>query len=207
MKKIAFFLAALLSCQFIFAQEFKFGPVVGVSTSAIKPAELTNLKELGIRTQESQLGYKVGMFARIPMGSMYLQPSVLLRTGTSTYSFDDLTSPSGIQFRDENYLNFDIPAVIGAKLLFLRLHAGPVASVRLNTDSKIFNKADGYERTFDRVNWGLMLGTGVDIWKFALDINYQMPIASGQDGVRFNGQEYTLNSEKGQLAVSLGFDF
>lgn len=198
-------MVALMACQLIIAQnEFKFGPVIGVNTTSIKPADLTDLEGLKIRAQEGQLGYRVGMFARIPMGNLYLQPSLILRTATAQYTFEDLGSPNNIQFKDENYLNFDVPAVLGAKLLFLRLHAGPVASIRLNTNSKAFDR-DGYERTFDRVNWGLQLGTGVDIWKFALDVNYQMPIVAGQDGVRVNGQDYVLNSEKGQLMISLGF--
>ena len=58
MKKIAFFLAALISCQLMFAQnEFKFGPVIGVNTTSIKPGELTDLQELGIRAQEGELGW------------------------------------------------------------------------------------------------------------------------------------------------------
>ncbi|GEM_PF-2273924 len=208
MKKIAFFLAALLSFQLSFGQnEFKIGPVIGINTTSIKPGDLTDLQALGIRTQESQIGYKVGLFARIPLGGLYLQPSVLLRTSSATYSFEDLSNPGQIQFKDENYLNFDVPAVVGAKLLFLRLHAGPVASIRMNTNSKVFDQREGYERTFDRVNWGLMLGTGVDLWKFVVDVNYQMPIVSGQDGVRFNGTDYVLNSEKGQLSVTLGYSF
>lgn len=202
MKRILFLFVTILSCQLLMAQnEFKFGPVIGVNTSSVEPSGITD-----IDSWQDQLGYRVGLFARIPMGAAYLQPSLILRTSGAEYQITDLGQPGNIEFLDENYLNFDIPAVVGAKLLFLRLHAGPVASIRLNTNSKLFDE-EGYERTFDRVHWGLMLGTGVDIWKFALDVNYQMPIVNSTDGLRVNGQEYGLNSQKGQLVFTLGYDF
>lgn len=209
MKNLLCLFLALGSFMFAHSQctTFKFGPRIGFNTTAVALQDLSQLETYNILDKDAQMGFRVGLFARIPLGPIYLQPEALLRTASATYSVQDITRPGDLQFRDEDNLNIDLPALIGTKLLFLRVHAGPVASVRVNTRSDFFAE-DGFERTFDRVNWAAQFGAGIDLWKLALDVNWQAPISSGGvDGITVAGTNYQLNKDKGQLIMSLGYSF
>ena len=89
------------------------------------------------------------------------------------YEITDFGNPGTLDLiKSENYQYLDIPLIIGLKAGPVRLGAGPVGHVFIDSSSELFD-IDGYEQKFDEMTWGWQGGIGFDIWNIHLDIKYE----------------------------------
>ncbi len=100
------------------------------------------------------------------------------------------------------------PVLVGFKIinndnLNLRILAGPAASFIVSKSIEESGGIDGHIKTADlnSVNWNIQAGAGVDLWKFTLDIRYQI----GLNQLIKEVQNYDFNSHNNVWVVSLGF--
>ncbi|RMG17728.1 MAG: PorT family protein [Bacteroidetes bacterium] len=204
----------LISCLGLqlFAQKgFQIGPRIGISTSSIQAGDLlvkdaATLDSLKISAENATVGIRLGLVSRISFNEhIYLQPELILRTSKAEYRWNDL-SKGEVRFAEENSLFFDIPVMAGARFGFFRIQAGPMASLHLNTKSDLTD-IHGYDRLFNKVEWGLQGGVGFDIWKFILDLNYQLNISEAENGITIGNQSFNLNDEQAKFILGIGFLF
>lgn len=132
-------------------------------------------------------GWQGGAFVRIG-DKWHIQPEVYftLKQGELTYDLMDVAGGSTQSIKQNIKLNtIDIPVLVGWKFLDpplfnLRLQAGPVASVVSSASFNITQNGadvpspDGFEESFNDINWGLQLGAGVDFLVFTVDLRYEM---------------------------------
>ena len=95
---------------------------------------------------------------------------------------------------------------MGIKLGPLRLGAGPVAHVHLNSNSELFD-FDGFDQKFKELTWGYQAGIGLDLWKLVLDFRYEGNFNKYGDHLVFFGNTYAFDDNPGQLVASVGFAF
>jgi hypothetical protein len=199
MKKSFLLIAMLLMLSSsMFAQDLDLGVKVGFQTP-----------NLSYQKADIKSGFQnhltFGLFGRIELGMLYVQPEVLYFKTQNIFSLDmantseGWTSPSGQVTFTLNEANLQVPILVGAKVLdlgvmTLRAQAGPTANFTLKSTT-LFDKEftlinnQGEEHTvgdeddpqvFDTksIAWGMQAGIGADfLGKITLDINYNFALS------------------------------
>ena len=88
MKKILLFVSILAFSANISAQDFSWGPKLSLSSPSLK---LKDVKELGtvdefvalLEERDAKLGYQIGVFARVSLLGIYVQPEVLFSNSST----------------------------------------------------------------------------------------------------------------------------
>lgn len=159
-----------------------------------------NVKE----SLDSRTGFVFGVWGRVGQ-KVFLQPEVLVASRGGEVEIQ----PSGggnSQFVDIKYTNLDIPVLIGFRpVKFLRVMAGPVATLKLNEDKKLRDALGDYTSNtgdiFKNATYGYQVGVGVNLLGFELDlrkdgslsdININQFAGDPQFSQRANGWQLTL---------------
>ncbi len=193
MKKLVFTAVLLLSLSFSSQAQFHLGVMAGYNSSLT----LSNIGDVANGSynmtnvgNEIWNDFHAGVFARIPLGKMiYLQPEVLYSIQKKNFKLGipDLLS-AGKSITVDRFANFstvDVPILVGAKLLDLKIvnlraFAGPMLRFDAGSSLSFQNVTGG---TFDtstlknevqKANLGLEAGLGIDVLMFALDFRYNL---------------------------------
>lgn len=144
----------------------------GISNTRIKVSDIKQALKTG-----SNNGYMVGVFARVNLGPIFVEPAL-------NYSHKESEVQNSSDKSKLKYNSFDIPVMVGLHVLDLpviklRAYLGPVASF---AGKLKWNKADfGNIIDNDKVMWNGKLGVGVDVWKLTFDIDYEKGLKKFQN--------------------------
>ena len=197
MKKSFLLIAALLVFgSSVFAQDLDLGIKVGYQTPKL------SYKQADIKAGfQNHLTF--GLFGRVELGMLYVQPEVMYFKTQNIFSLDMAnTSQSWIPEETVtftlNEANIQVPVLVGIKFLdlgvaTLRAQVGPTANFTLASTTlfdktfKLINDETGEEVTLDEnkevfdtktIAWGMQAGLGADILgKITLDINYNFGLS------------------------------
>ena len=182
----------------VFAQDLDLGVKIGYQTPKL------SYKQAEIKSS-FQNHMTFGIFGRVELGMLYVQPEILYFKTDNIFSLDmantseGWTSPSGQVTFTLNEANLQIPVLVGVRFLdlgvaTLRAQAGPTANFTLGSTT-LFDKEftlvnnDGDEHTVGDVDdpevfdtktiaWGMQAGIGADILgKITVDINYNFGLS------------------------------
>jgi hypothetical protein len=189
-------LLPFLIFQFLFfslqAQEFSIGPKLGISQGNV------SVNGEGFVSGDEKFGYHLGAFVRMGGHSIFLQPEFLFtQTGGTIIQKSDALD----DVFDASFNRIDIPVMFGFKMLrFLRLQAGPIASILL--DYKI---VDAFQNTanvdYSSSTLGYQTGIGFDIGNFILDFKYESSLSKISKSVA----GFETDQRQNQLIFSAGF--
>jgi hypothetical protein len=210
MKRIYTLLALLLFSGMIYAQEpVAFGIKVGMNLASLPTTNTDSI--VSSVTTKSMYGYQVGLFLRITVKKIILQPEIYfsLKGGDVTYDLvpDSASFVNSITKKVKLY-NVDIPIMLGYSfvdnpLFKFRALAGPVASINLDKTIDINTSgihADLGKTDLNTVMWYLQAGVGIDFWKFTLDVRYEF----GLNELNKGSKEQTKSNS---FMVSMGLKF
>jgi len=206
MKKIilALVLFLILATGTSYGQlNIKIGPKVGFNASQLH----TNLDSI---SSQFKSGFQFGIFVRLGK-KVYLQPELYYTTEGGVFK----SNASSINQWEQNIKlgSLDVPVLIGvsfinSELLNVRILAGPVASFIVNKKiSETGVTGPIQDANIKNVNWYIQAGAGVDIWKFTLDVRYQIGLNKMISDVDFQNKTVNLNTSNNVWVVSLGFKF
>ena len=206
MKKIILALVLLLTVATgtSFGQlNIKIGPKVGFNASQLH----TNLDSI---SSQFKSGFQFGIFVRLGK-KVYLQPELYYTTEGGVFK----SNSSSIKQWEQNIKlgSLDVPVLIGvsfinSELLNVRILAGPLASFIVNKKiSETGVTGPIQDANIKNVNWYIQAGAGVDIWKFTLDVRYQIGLNKMISDVDFNSKTVNFNTSNNVWVVSLGFKF
>jgi len=206
MKKIILALVLLLTVATgtSFGQlNIKIGPKVGFNASQLH----TNLDSI---SSQFKSGFQFGIFVRLGK-KVYLQPELYYTTEGGVFK----SNSSSISQWEQNIKlgSLDVPVLIGvsfinSELLNVRILAGPLASFIVNKKiSETGVTGPVQDANIKNVNWYIQAGAGVDIWKFTLDVRYQIGLNKMISDVDFNSKTVNFNTSNNVWVVSLGFKF
>lgn len=195
----AVILCAVLSSTTLFAQKVDFGIKAGLAYNADAGA-IQSATETYENKGEGRIGWQAGLFSRIHLGGIYLQPEILYTSFDNEYVLQngsDLTITKN---------RIDVPLHLGVKFLgFAHLQAGPVFSYYL-TDT---NSRDIIHATQDEFNIGFQLGAGFQISQILVNARYEMGI--GKMGSSFleksTNTQYNTENRPNILNVTIGYLF
>jgi hypothetical protein len=189
-------LLPFLIFQFLFfplqAQEFSIGPKLGISQGNV------SVNGDGFVSGDEKFGYHLGAFVRMGGHSIFLQPEFLFtQTGGTIIQKSDVLD----DVFDASFNRIDIPVMFGFNMLrFLRLQAGPIASILL--DYKI---VDAFQNAvnvdYSSSTLGYQTGIGFDIGNFILDFKYESSLSKISKSVA----GFETDQRQNQLIFSAGF--
>jgi hypothetical protein len=213
----------------LFAQSpLNIGIKVGANISSDKLEEMYNNGQVIAKPEDMKAftGFVGGLFARLNLGKLYLQPELLfsMRGVDVTYRFNPIPLASG-QTEPEKLVDtkirvnsFDLPVMVGYKILELpfagnlRILGGPVFMFTASSNTtdafqEQVNKVreagtnpslKKVEDIFSTANVGFQVGAGIDITKLTFDARFELPITK-------LSKDLGLNTKIVQL--SLGWKF
>lgn len=210
MKKILFLLALSMLTTLAFSQ-VKFGVRGGFSTANVDGDEIDfpagGMDSLALGIGDLTGGYHFGFFLQARMKKFFIQPEVVFNSNKADFRLRDISESGGRNdVLTERYNYLDIPVMVGLKLGALRLQAGPVGHVYLDSKSDLL-RFDEYSQTFETISYGYQAGFGLDIWNIVLDIKYEGNFSDFDEHIRFNGEKINLSDTPSRWIFSLGVAF
>ncbi len=185
--------------------QLTFGPKIGYNTSKLS-TEISDIKT------ELRNSPQIGFFLR--MGKkIYLQPEInwLVQGGL----FDGFLGGDGEKFSQTIHLNtLRVPLLIGhrlinLKVISLRAHLGPAASIVVNKDIDTYEGKDYIEpikeSNLQDIIWSAQVGVSMDILMLMLDIRYNFGISKVIKDVDYNNEQYGFDSRANGFTVSLAW--
>jgi hypothetical protein len=196
------------------AQFLKLGIKAGASTTNINAPELNILDINGVQNlkmalKNAQYGIHGGLVIRIKIGNHFMiMPEVLLNSNKVSYSVIDINNSTlSDSILTEKYQYLDIPLLFGYKAGPLRVNAGPIGHLYLNSTSELLENIDGYEQKFEDLTLGWQAGVGLDLWKFTIDFRYEGNFSKFGDHIVFFGNEYAFDQSPSRFLISVGYIF
>ena len=142
MKKILIVVLAVFIAIPAFSQ-LKWGLKAGVSTTSItmdKAVQLTGQSSsyTVLALKSSKYGFQGGLFIRLTLFGVYVQPELLFASSENNYNVKNL-STSTITEVSQKINNLSIPVMVGFKLGPIRINAGPAASMAITSPKALVN--------------------------------------------------------------------
>jgi len=196
--------------------QIKFGIKAGVSTTSIsmdKAVQITGLA--GTYTvqalKNANFGYHGGLFVRLSLFGIYIQPEVLFASTENKYS---VTYPGVVDPKEvlQNLNNLSIPVMVGFKLGPIRLNAGPAATVALNTPKELITGAPDLQDLYNKMSFGYQAGLGFDLFKkLTFDVRYEGSLQKYQNQIeKITGttvNKVSLDNRPNAFLFSVGLMF
>ena len=219
MKKVFAILVVVLISIPAFSQ-IKFGLKAGVSTTSLSMPTIktvTSPASSGSNTYtvdaltNAKYGFHFGAFVRLTFFGVYIQPELLFSTRSNEYTVKDVTNPNvnvAAYVTKQNFNKLDLPVMVGFKLGPLRLNAGPVGSLLINSPKAIITNPD-FKNNYNRMTIGYQAGVGFDLFNFlTFDLRYEGSLKKYQNQIQnLTGTKFTLDDRPNAFLLSVGLMF
>jgi hypothetical protein len=205
MKKTFFYLILLLvSINSSFAQS-EFGIKVGMSTYDIPKDDIQNSSDLKLSIKSASYGFQAGVYGRLGILGINIQPEILFNSNTYTYKLSNLNNVDSLdQIRSTKYQNLDIPVMVMFTPAFFKLYAGPVGHYHINNISD-FKDKDNIKEVFKNLTYGYQLGAGITFSGLTFDVRYEGNISKSIKTFKIDGKTYDIDDSPSRVIFSLWF--
>jgi len=206
MKKIIIIILAVVLAAQLFSQ-VQFGLKAGVSTDFtftsldLSQASVDVVLE---KAKSAEWGFQGGAFMRASFAGLYIQPELLLATATNSLTYSGVVDGQPVdELLEQKFTKVNIPVLVGFKLAFLRVNAGPAASILINDPGELVDGA-----TYKKATFGYQAGLGLDLFKkMTIDLRYEGNLNQFGDEITIGGQNFVLDDRTGSLLVQVGIIF
>lgn len=220
MKRFALVISALLLFNIGNAQFLRFGLKGGVSSTKVRFSDKTienlstsqGVKDYIIEQGDAKMGYHFGLFARIQVLGVFIQPELLFTHSQGEVVLNDVTA-NQVFNEVQRFNKVDIPVIVGTKLGPFRIGVGPVASFMLSESDGLKDRFDALtsevvDNRFKKATFGYQVGVGVDILsKLTLDVRYEGNLSKLGEGITLGGTNYSFDQRNPQVVFSVGLFF
>jgi Outer membrane protein beta-barrel domain len=195
--------------------QIKFGIKAGVSTTNLNMPSLKTITSGNTAytidaISSAKYGFHGGVFLRLTLLGIYLQPELLLSTRTNEYTITNVTTGQSTAsfIASQKFNKLDIPVMLGFKLGPLRLNAGPAASLLINSPKDIITD-NNYKAMYSRMTFGYQAGVGFDLLKtLTFDIRYEGSLKKYQNQIEnLTGTKFNLDDRADAFLFSVGLMF
>lgn len=198
MKKLFVIVLVVLISIPAFSQ-IKMGLKAGVSTTnlsmeTLKTVTGPNSSYTVEALKNAKYGFHGGLFVRLTLLGIYVQPELLFSTRTNEYTVTKLGTTPVTSIVKQNFNKLDIPVMVGLKLGPIRVNAGPAASILINSPKDLIASPE-YKSMFSRMTVGYQAGVGLDVLKFlTIDFRYEGSLKKYQNQIQnLVGTKTTVN--------------
>jgi len=204
MKKIfVLFFVALISLPAI--SQIKFGIKAGAETTTVPTYDVSSGTSNITALQDASWGFHGGLFLRITLLGLYIQPEAVFATNTFDYN---VTTVTATELKSQTFNRLSIPVLVGFKLGPLRINAGPAAAIQIGSPEALVSDPN-FEDMYKGAIWGYQAGLGVDLFKrLTLDARYAGSLGEKfGDSVAIGSQNFKLDYGQSSFLLSLGIIF
>lgn len=185
--------------------QIKFGLKAGAATATVPTYDLTTGTNNIQALKDAAWGFHAGLFVRLSLLGIYLQPEAVFATNTYEYN---VTTVSGTDLMKQTFNKLEVPVLLGFKLGPIRLNAGPAAAIQIGSPKALIDDPN-FEEMYRGATFGYQAGIGVDLFKkLTLDARYGGSL-SGKfgDAVTIGGQTFQLDQRQPSFILSVGLMF
>ncbi len=212
MKKLLLGLTALLMVHMAEAQLFTLGLKAGVSSSRTQVEESFTVEgtQVTYNTGDATLGWHIGLFGRIKITKLYVQPEVLFSStgGEIEVTQGNVTTP---EIMDVDYNKLDVPVMVGFFVIKpLRIFVGPTFSYLISEDVEgPASLVSNVEQNYNSATVGYQAGIGLDISNLTVDLKYEGNLSKLGNSVTLPGtdEEFSTDLRNPQFILSVGYAF
>ncbi len=209
MKKIFLLVAAMMLAAPVFSQ-LNWGVKFGASTNNLAIDQSITTTGGGQilleQAKDASYGFHGGLFVRLSLLGIYIQPEILFATAENKISITDIGQTTA-EIRSQKFNKLDIPVLLGFKLGPLRINGGPAATIMLSSPKELFD-TQNYESLYKSATFGYQAGIGVDILKkLTLDLRYEGNLNQFGNELTIGSQTFELDQRSSAISLSLGLIF
>jgi hypothetical protein len=215
MKKLFAIILVILISLPAFSQ-FNFGLKAGVSTTSLSMPKIKTITS-GTASYtvdaltNAKYGFNGGVFMRLTILGLYVQPEFLFSTRTNEYTVTKTSiTPNVSSIVKQNFNKFDIPVMVGFKLGPIRLNAGPSASLLINSPKELISDQT-FKAMYSKMTIGYQAGLGVDLLKtLTFDMRYEGSLKKYQNqiqGLVGTNTPVNLDDRANAFIMSIGLMF
>lgn len=195
------------------AQIFSWGVRLGAASTDIDATPQmiyegnANIDSLRMTVSDANYGIHGGLYARIKLGPLYVQPEVLFNSESYDYTVEDLNQNGLSEVLSDQFNSLDIPIMVGIKTGPIRFQGGPIGSVLVSNDNQLETLSETYERRLSNLTWGYQAGLGVDIGSVNVDLKYEGGLSTLGDSYEIYGNTYNFDSRENRWVLTVGLKF
>ncbi len=211
MKKLSIILFAVLISLPAFSQ-IKFGIKAGASTNSLT---MDNVKQIATGSstysvqmlEEAKYGFHGGLFMRVKLLALYVQPELLFASKSSAYKVTNVTTGT-VKDVVQSMNKLDIPVMVGLKFGPVRVNAGPAGSLLIGSPKELINDPN-LKSSYAKMSIGYQAGVGLDILKkLTIDLRYEGSLKKYQTQIEnLAGTTVNLDDRPNAFLFSLGLMF
>jgi opacity protein-like surface antigen len=212
MKKLLLFLLTIFVVLPSFSQ-FKAGLKAGLSTTTltmedIKTINSTTASYTVEKLKGANFGFHGGLFLRLSVSKLFIQPEVLFSSTSNEYTITDLATPTLNETIKQTFNKLSIPVMAGLKFGPLRLDVGPAASLLIGSPKELIDDPD-LKALYSKMSFGYQAGLGLDIInKLTLDVRYEGSLQKYQNKIENAlGTAVNLDDRPNAFLFSVGLMF
>jgi hypothetical protein len=156
---------------------------------------------------ESSYGLHAGLFTRIKLLGLFVEPNILFNTTSIEYELTG-NSESGFfsEIKNETFKNIDIPFYIGMDFLVFEIYGGPVAHLKIDQASDIIDFENHNER-ISNATYGFQVGTGLSIGKIRLQAAYEGNLSEFGEVIQIGDGTFKVDDRASRILFSLAYKF
>ena len=211
MKKLLVIVLAVFIALPAVAQ-VNFGIKAGLSTTSITMEDLKTVTSGQTsytveKLKGANYGFHGGLFVRLNIAKLYIQPELLFANRTNEYTVANLATVTDSIVK-QKFNKLDIPVMVGLKFGPLRLNAGPSATLLINSPADLIKDPD-FKTMYSRLTFGYQAGIGLDLLKkLTIDLRYEGSLKKYQNQIEnLVGTSVALDDRPNAFLLSVGYIF
>ena len=212
MKKTIALIIAILIAIPSFSQ-IKMGIKAGLSTTSIAMSDVKTITTSSVYTidalEQANYGFHAGLFLRMTVLGIYLQPEVVFASTENQYNVTNVTAGTATVLKSQKFNKLDIPILLGVKLGPVRINAGPAASFLINSPKELVSSTE-LKNVYSRTSFGYQAGIGIDILKtLTIDLRYEGSLKKYQNQIQnlVGNTTVNLDDRPNAFLLSVGLMF
>jgi hypothetical protein len=174
---------------------------------------LTNMFVDEVSDENMKVGFNAGFFAKLPVTRGFsIQPELLYTSKGAKETYNNIIQGEGEYRFNLNYIELPVLAVINVAKNF-NIHAGPYVSYlaaanikNLHDDHSQDEIAELDADNFNRFDYGLVGGLGIDISNFTIGARYNYGLREIGKSGSLSGQ-VTKDSRNSAISLYIGVGF
>jgi hypothetical protein len=172
-----------------------------------------NLYVNDVKDNHLKIGLNAGLFGKVPLArGLSIQPELLYSSKGSKVTYDNFAFGSGEYRFNLNYIETPLSMVINIARNF-NIHGGAYAAYLVNAnitdmnDDGTINDVDNMNaEKFNRFDYGLLAGLGLDIQNFTIGARYNYGLREIGKSGSFSG-ELLNNAKNSAVSLYIGVGF
>jgi hypothetical protein len=211
MKKLIIIVLSVFLALPAFSQ-INFGIKAGLSTTSVTMNDLKTLTSGQTsytveKLEGANYGFHAGVFLRLAISKLYIQPELLFSNRTNEYTVTNLQTQVADVVK-QSFNKLDIPVMVGLKFGPFRVNAGPSASLLINSPKDLISDPD-FKSMYANMTFGYQAGVGLDLFKkLTIDLRYEGSLKKFQNEIENAlGTTVSLDDRPNAFLFSLGIMF